>query len=133
VHNSLLKRYDVQGPVWFAECNWDLLLRNFGAAKIQYREVSKFPSVRRDLALLIDQSISYDQIEKIAYSAERKLLREVNLFDVYQGDKLPKGKKSYAVSFMFRDEEQTLTDKHIEKSMERLIKALTEQLGAELR
>lgn len=133
VHNALLKRYDVQGPVWFAECNWDLLLRNFGSTKIQYREVSKFPSVRRDLALLIDQSISYDQIEKIAYSAERKLLREVNLFDVYQGDKLPQGKKSYAVSFMFRDEEQTLTDKHIEKSMERLIKALTEQLGAELR
>ena len=133
VHGALLKRFDVQGPVWFAECNWDLMLRNFGATKIQYREVSKFPSVRRDLALLIDQSISYDQIERIAYSAERKLLREVNLFDVYQGDKLPEGKKSYAVSFVFKDEEQTLTDKHIEKSMERLIKALTEQLGAELR
>jgi phenylalanyl-tRNA synthetase beta chain len=109
------------------------MLKSYGGSKIQYREVSKFPSVRRDLALLIDQSVQYNQIEKIAFSTEKKLLREVNLFDVYQGDKLPEGKKSYAVSFLFRDEEQTLTDKHIEKSMERLVKALIEQLGAELR
>jgi phenylalanyl-tRNA synthetase beta chain len=133
IHPMLLKRFDIVGPVWFAEFNWELMLKSYGGSKIQYREVSKFPSVRRDLALLIDQSVQYNQIEKIAFSTEKKLLREVNLFDVYQGDKLPEGKKSYAVSFLFRDEEQTLTDKHIEKSMERLVKALVEQLGAELR
>jgi phenylalanyl-tRNA synthetase beta chain len=90
-------------------------------------------AVRRDLSLLIDRSISFESIRMAATQAERKLLREINLFDVYEGDKLPAGKKSYAVSFIFRDEEQTLNDKAIEKAMERIMRAVAESTGAELR
>ncbi|HOY49504.1 MAG TPA: phenylalanine--tRNA ligase subunit beta, partial [Flavobacteriales bacterium] len=125
--------YGINEAVWVAVCNWDQLLRQYKKYQLNYQDVPRFPSVRRDLSMLIDASTQFDKIVTIARGTERKLLRDVSLFDVYQGDKLPAGKKSYAVSFTFLDEEQTLTDKQIDKTMERLIKAYQEQIGAELR
>ena len=98
-----------------------------------YTEVPKFPEVRRDLAMLIDRSVKFDQLEQLAFQAEKGLLKNVNLFDVYEGDKLPEGKKSYALSFTLLDENATLTDKQIEKIMEKLIKTYQEKVGAEIR
>lgn len=133
ISQSLAKTYGINEAVWVAVCNWDQLLRQYKKYQLNYQEVPRFPSVRRDLSMLIDASTQFDKIVTIARGTERKLLRDVSLFDVYQGDKLPAGKKSYAVSFTFLDEEQTLTDKQIDKTMERLIKAYQEQIGAELR
>ncbi len=133
VHGSLRKHYDIPNAVFAAELNWLPLWNAYRKAKVSYTEVSRFPTVRRDLALLLSKEVSYAEVARLARQTERKLLKEVNLFDVYEGDKLPAGKKSYAVSFVFGDDEQTLTDKQIEKTMERLLKAFTEQLGAELR
>lgn len=129
----LRKHFDLPASVFAAEINWQPVWNAYRKAKVAYKEVSRFPTVRRDLALLLSKEVSYDQVERLARQTERKLLKEVNLFDVYQGDKLPEGKKSYAVSFIFGDEDQTLTDKQIEKTMERLLKAFSDQLGAELR
>ena len=100
---------------------------------VTYTEISKFPAVSRDLALLLDESVEFEQIEKIAYQTEKKLLKGVKLFDVYEGDKLPKGKKSYAVNFILQDNEKTLNDKQIDAIMKKLITNLTTQLKAELR
>jgi phenylalanyl-tRNA synthetase beta chain len=95
--------------------------------------LSKYPEVRRDLALLIDKSVRFSEIEKIAYASERKLLKAVSLFDVYEGKNLPQDKKSYAVSFTIQDENQTLTDKQIDAVMSKLIKNFEQQIGASLR
>ena len=100
---------------------------------VQYKPVTKFPAVRRDLALLIDESVGFDEIKNIAKKVEQRLLKEVNLFDVYEGKKLTSGKKSYAVSFTFQDEQKTLTDNYIDKIMDKMISSLKTQLGAELR
>lgn len=100
---------------------------------VQYKPVTKFPSVRRDLALLIDESVGFDDIKTIAKKVEQRLLKDVNLFDVYEGKNLTSGKKSYAVSFTFQDEQKTLTDKYIDKIMDKMIESLKTQLGAELR
>jgi len=96
-------------------------------------DLPKFPSVRRDLALLVDKTVKYARIEELARQTERKLLREVNLFDVYEGKGIPEGKRSYAVSFILRDDTATLQDKSIEKTMERLVERFKQELGAELR
>jgi phenylalanyl-tRNA synthetase beta chain len=133
VHADVRKTYGINDTVWVADCNWDQLLKVYLRYKLTYQEVARFPSVRRDLSMLLDASTGFDRIVQIARGTERKLLRDVSLFDVYQGDNLPAGKKSYAVSFTFLDEEQTLTDKQIDKTMERLIKAYQDQIGAELR
>lgn len=133
VHPSLCKTYGIDDTVWVADCNWDQLLSVYKRYTLKYQEVPKFPSVRRDLSMLLDSATGFDRIVSIARGTERKLLRDISLFDVYQGEKLPSGKKSYAVAFTFLDEEQTLTDKQIDKTMERLIKAFQDQLGAELR
>lgn len=101
--------------------------------KVLFSEISKFPAVSRDLALLLDKHVEFTQIEQIAYAAEKKLLKEVRLFDVYEGDKLPEGKKSYAVNFTLQDSTKTLNDKAIDAIMQKLIKNLTTQLHAELR
>ena len=101
--------------------------------KVEFKELSKFPAVSRDLALLIDASVEFAQIEQIARQSEKKLLKKVELFDVYQGKNLPAGKKSYAVNFILEDEERTLNDKQIEAIMQKIIKNLTNKLGAELR
>lgn len=132
VNKSTLKKFDITQPVFYASINWNILLKAFSKNKIEFEEISKFPSVRRDLALLIDKSVKYSQIEELAFSSEKKILKEVNLFDIYQDEKLG-NKKSYAVSFTLLDKENTLTDKQIESVMEKLIKNYKEKLGAELR
>ena len=109
------------------------LLKAVRSAKVSYKELSKFPAVRRDLALLLDKNVQFAEIEKIAYETEKKLLKEVELFDVYEGKNLEAGKKSYAVSFLLQDESQTLNDKMIDKIMSKLVKNLEDKLGAKLR
>lgn len=133
VNKSICKKLDVNADVFFADFNWDNVLSLVGKTKLEFTEIPKFPAVRRDLALLLDKKITYKELEELAYSAERKLLKSVNLFDIYEGDKLEAGKKSYAVSFMLQDEEATLNDKQIDNVMQKLIKTYTEKLGASLR
>ena len=130
---SELKKADGKEAVYYAEFNWDVVLQMLSGKDIQYKVVSKFPSVRRDLALLIDESIAFEEIKAIAKKLEQRLLKEVNLFDVYEGKNLASGKKSYGVSFTFQDENQTLTDKVIDRVMEKMIESLGKQVGAELR
>ena len=134
VGNGVLKQCGVEGTeVYFADLNWSNLMREIKDAKTIYTEIAKYPEVRRDLALLIDKGVTFAEIEKIARETERNLLKEVNLFDVYEGKNLPAGKKSYAVSFILQDAEKTLKDAQIEGIMQRLIKNLTEKLNATLR
>jgi phenylalanyl-tRNA synthetase beta chain len=132
INKTTLKKCDVQQDVYAALFYTEELTNLYNPDKLKYKEVSKFPSVRRDLALLLDKSIKYDQVKEVAEKTERKLLKAVNLFDVYESEKTG-NKKSYAVSFIFQDEQNTLTDKDITKTMDKLIKAYTEQLGAEIR
>ncbi len=130
---GILKKMDIAGEVFYADFDWDLLIKTVRNKKITYQEVSKFPSVRRDLSMLIDKQVSFEQLKQIALKTERKLLREVNIFDVYSGDKLPEDKKSYALSFLFQDEEKTLTDKQVDAIMQKLIINFGKQAGAEIR
>lgn len=127
------KQFDLPSSVWYADLDWAVLLKAHSKSKFQYQEVSKFPSVKRDLALVIDESVSFKGIYQTAVETERKILKDVNLFDVYSGDKLAKGKKSYAVSFVLQDEAKTLNDKQVELVMEKLLNAFKSKLGAELR
>ncbi len=127
------QQFDVDKEVFYAELNYDNLLTLVSQNKVVYKEVVKFPSVRRDLALLLDKSITYQTIKDLASKQERKLLKEVNLFDVYEGKNLPEGKKSYGVSFTFLDENKTLTDVQIDKVMDKMIAAFQKELSAELR
>jgi len=133
VTRSILKSMDIKQDVFYADFNWDLIIERLKKTNIMYTEVPKFPEVRRDLALLIDKAIQFEQLEQLAYQTEKNMLKNVNLFDVYQGDKLPAEKKSYALSFTLQDESATLTDKQIEKIMEKLIKTYQEKVGAEIR
>ncbi len=134
ISKSTLKQTDTQGIVLAAEFEWSTIMRLLGKVKpTRFEEVGKFPSVRRDLALVIAKGVTYQQLEEIAWNTERKLLRELNLFDVYEGDKLGGDKKQYALSFVLQDNEATLTDKQIDKTMEKLQKAFEEQVGATLR
>lgn len=119
--------------MFYAELNWTAILKATKKNQVEFKELSKYPQVSRDLALLVDDSVEFAQIEQIARKTEKKLLRSVSLFDVYQGKNLPDGKKSYAVNFVFEDEEKTLSEKQIEAMMQKLIANLTKQLGAELR
>lgn len=132
VSRADLKRFGISQPVYFADVKWNSLVKAFSKQKIEFEEISKFPTVRRDLALLIDKSVSFKNIEEIAFSTEKKFLKEVNLFDIYEGEKLG-NKKSYAVSFTLLNNEATLTDKQIDGVMEKLISNYKEKLGAELR
>ncbi len=133
VQKSALKAADVSQPVQFAELDEQALLDACRSRTIDFTEVPRFPTVRRDLSLLLEQGVRFEQLRKLAFNAERKLLREVDLFDVYQGDKLPAGKKSYALSFMLQDAEKTLTDDQVDKAMGRIRQAFEKELGAELR
>jgi len=132
INKVTLKKCDVQQDVYAALLYTEQLTNLYNPDKLKYKEVPKFPSVRRDLALLLDKSIKYDQVKEVAEKTERKLLKAVNLFDIYESEKTG-NKKSYAVSFIFQDEQNTLTDKDITKTMDKLIKAYTELLGAEIR
>jgi phenylalanyl-tRNA synthetase beta chain len=133
LQKKVLKHFDINQPVAYALIDFDYLFRSFAGIKPKYKEVPKFPKVRRDLALLIDQQVSFKELEQLAFDTERKILKKVNLFDIYQGDKMEAGKKSYAVSFEFLDETQTLSDQQIEKTMKRLIDAFGSKFGATLR
>ena len=127
------KAFDLDNEVYYAEINWHELMKAVKNVKVSYAEISKFPAVKRDLALLLDKSVQFAEIEKIAYETERKLLKSVELFDVYEGKNLEAGKKSYAVSFLLQDEHATLNDKQIDKIMQKLITNLENKLGAKLR
>lgn len=132
VSRQLLKKYDIGQEVYYAFFNAELLAKLLAKQKIEFRELSKFPAVRRDLALLLDKAVKYKELEDLAFSTEKKLLKEVNLFDIYESEKLG-NKKSYAMSFTLMNEDATLTDKQIDSVMEKLIKGYKEKLGAELR
>ncbi|CEA15021.1 Phenylalanine-tRNA ligase beta subunit [Fermentimonas caenicola] len=133
VSKAIRKSFDIESEVFFAELNWDLLMKDSEKHKVQFFEISRFPEVSRDLALLIDKSVTFAQIEQVALKSERKLLKNVVLFDVYEGKNLPEGKKSYAVNFIIQDEEKTLTDKQIDKVMSKIQQNLQNELGAQLR
>ncbi len=133
VAGAIRKRFGVDAPVFFADLNWTLLMRAMRNQSVTYTDIPKYPAVSRDLALLLDRSVPFAEIERIAYGTERKLLREVRLFDVYEGKGIPEGKKSYAVNFVLQDADKTLNDRTIENIMSRLIQNLTKELGAELR
>ena len=133
VTKKLLKVFDIDNEVYYADFDWKELMKAIRSVKISYKEISKFPAVKRDLALLLDKNVQFAEIEKIAYETEKKLLKEVELFDVYEGKNLEAGKKSYAVSFLLQDESQTLNDKMIDKIMSKLVKNLEEKLNAKLR
>src|SRR5690606_22328616 len=113
--------------------NWDAVIDLTKHKTIVFNNIPKYHEVKRDFALLLDESVSFEDIDRIAYNTEKNLLKNVNLFDVYQGKNLPKGKKSYAVSFTFQDEYKTLTDKQIDKIMNKLQENFTKEVGAELR
>ena len=133
VKPTLLKEFGIKQEVLFADFNWDTILKLTGNQKINVSELQKFPSVKRDLALLLDSKTAFDEVYNLAFQTERKLLKEVDLFDVYEGDKLPDGKKSYAVSFLLQDETKTLADKQIDKIMQKLRQAFEKNLDAVLR
>ena len=133
VAGSVLKSFDIDAPVYYADFNWDNVFMAHRKHKVLFSELPKFPAVRRDLALLIDKNVKFNQIKQLAMKAERKLLREVDLFDVYEGKGIPEGKKSYAVSFILRDDNKTLNEKQIDKTMQRFIQLFKRELGAELR
>ncbi len=133
VHNKILKMMDIEEQVLFADLNWNTILTEIVNHNVRYTELSKFPEVKRDLALLLDKTISFGEIEKIAFESERKYLKSINLFDVYEGKNLESGKKSYAVSFILQDDTKTLTDAQIEPIMKKLQTNFENKLGAKLR
>jgi phenylalanyl-tRNA synthetase beta chain len=133
ISKSLLKTFDIKQPVFAAILNWDLLLKIIPVNPIQYEPVAKFPSVRRDLALVVDNNTTFETLKNIAFGTERKLLKSVGIFDIYEGDKIPEGKKSYALAFVLQDKQKTLTDKVIDKTMNKILKAFEEKAGASLR
>ena len=133
VSKKVAKRCDVDAEVYFADLNWTALTKAVRKNSVSYTEISKYPAVSRDLALLIDKNVEFSRIEQIAYQTERKLLKKVELFDVYEGKNLPAGKKSYAVNFILQDEEKTMGDKQIDAIMQKLITNIKKQLNAELR
>ena len=133
ITKKLQKQFGLDNPVYYAEMNWTALMKVIKKNEVLYTEISKFPAVSRDLALLVDNSVEFAQIEQIARQTEKKFLKKVELFDVYEGDKLPAGKKSYAVNFILQDEEKTMGDKQIDAIMQKLITNIKKQLNAELR
>ncbi|GAB4507634.1 MAG: phenylalanine--tRNA ligase subunit beta [Allomuricauda sp.] len=133
VSRAALKQFDIKQEVFYADLNWDELLKLVSSQNVVFKEIPKFPEVTRDFALLLDESVSFQKVYDIAWKTERKLLKKVNLFDVFTGNNLPEGKKSYAVSFTLMDEKKTLTDKQIDKIMGKLLAQYQKELGAELR
>lgn len=133
VKQSLLKNFDLRNDVFYAEVNWENLMKARGDHKVKYKDLPKFPEVRRDLSLLLDKSVTFDQIREIASKTEKKLLTRINLFDIYEGERIEKNKKSYAVSFILQDPEATLTDERIDRIMKRLMEAYQKELSAEIR
>ena len=133
VDQNILDKFKIRTHVFVANFNWDLILDLIQNKNISYTPVNKFPKIRRDLSLLIDNSISFKQLQKIAKNVNSSLLKDINLFDVYSGDKLPENKKSYAISFVFEDNSKTLTDHQVDEIMNKLIEEYKKSVGAEIR
>lgn len=133
IGRETLKRMDIKQPVYYADLNWTLLLKGYPTKEVQYQEVAKFPEVRRDLALILKKDVTFAAIEQAAMQCEKKLLKRVSLFDVYEGKGIADGFKSYAVSFILQDKDKTLNDKQIESTMAKIQKTLETQLGAKVR
>jgi phenylalanyl-tRNA synthetase beta chain len=133
VRKELLASFGIKQEVLYADINWELLCDRARASKVDFRELPRFPEVRRDLALLLSNEIRFEEIEKLAYLTERKLLKKISLFDIYEGERIGQNKKSYAVTFILRHDEKTLTDQEIDQVMKNLVKAFEEKLGAIIR
>ena len=133
VTNADKKAAGLKQDIFYADFDWAFVLDALKKNKIINKEVPKYPAVRRDLSLLVDQAITFDELKSIAFKSEKKLVKNVQVFDVYQGDKLPEGKKSYALNFTLQDEEQTLTDKQIDTIMQKIITNLAQTANAEIR
>lgn len=132
VNPSLAAKADLKQAAYYAEFDWDLLCKLYSSEN-KFVEIPKYPEVRRDLSLVLSKSIKFDQIKKVAFNIEKKLLKSVNVFDVYQGEKLPDDQKSYSVSFILQDEEKTLNDQQIDKTMQKLMGAFENEVGAVIR
>ena len=133
VSPALARKFDVRQPVFAAEICWQTLLKLVSRVKVKFQEMPKFPEVRRDLAVLIDENVAYADLCRAAQKSVKKILKQVSLFDVYRGDKIPEGKKQYAINFVLQDPEKTLTDQEVEKAMSRLLATFQNQFGAVLR
>jgi len=133
VAKKQLDHFDIKQQVHYANINWDLLIKSLSKKEMQYKAVSKFPTVRRDLAIVLDEHVKFDDLKTLAFKTERKLLKSVGIFDIYHGDKIPEGKKSYALSFVIQDREKTLNDKVIDKTMKKIQLAIEQNFNAELR
>ena len=131
--HSITNTFDVKQDVFYADFNWSLILSLIPSGDTRYRELPRFPEVRRDLALLLDKSVKFEDIELLAYETERRILKKVGLFDVYEGEKIGQGKKSYALNFILQDDSKTLTDKEIDSTMEKLVKAFGRKFNAVVR
>lgn len=132
LNRKVCKAFDIKQEVFFADINWNTLLKMLPKKGLKYENISKFPEVRRDLALVLDENVTFAEIEKLAFETEKKQLKRINLFDEYRGMNLS-GKKQYAISFVLQDSEKTLTDKQIESIMDKFIKTFENKLGAKLR
>ena len=133
VSNEICNYFDVSEDVFMADFNWDKILKITKKNKIKYKDISKFPSMRRDLSLLLDKSVTFEELKDIAVNTDNRILKKINLFDVYEGKQLSKHKKSYSLSFIFEDDSKTLTDKIIDKIMNKLITSFIDKAGAEIR
>ena len=133
VSRSVNKKMDIDCDVFYADLEWNNLMSAIKKHKVSYEEISKFPEVKRDLALLLDKSVTFADIARTANDTERRLLKNISLFDVYEGKNLPEGKKSYAVSFILQDMNKTLTDTQIDGIMNKFIKNFEEKLSAKIR
>ncbi len=133
ISNELLKKFNIEQEVYCIELNWQQLAKDALSETIHYQEIAKFPFVSRDFALLVDQNVQFEDLQKLAFKTERKILKSVTLFDVFEGKSLPKGKKSYGINFNFQDQNKTLTDKQVDKVMEKLLQNFKKDFEAELR
>jgi phenylalanyl-tRNA synthetase beta chain len=133
ISKSYLAKFDIGQDVYYCHMDWDLIMKIIKNNVISYSELPKYPSVRRDLAMLLDKGVTFGQIREIAYRTEKTVLQDIGLFDVYENESLGTNKKSYAVSFILRDNLRTMTDKNIEKTMNNLIRAFENELGARIR
>jgi phenylalanyl-tRNA synthetase beta chain len=131
--SSLLKHFDLKNDVFYANFYWDVILKKIPENKTLFTELPRYPEVKRDLSMVLEKTINFDQVRDISLKAEKNLLREIVLFDVYEDEKIEKGKKSYAVSYTIRDDKKTLTDKEIAKIMDSIARLLQSELGAQIR
>jgi phenylalanyl-tRNA synthetase beta chain len=133
VNKQILQKSDIKAEVYYADFNWNKVMDLIRSNEVIFEELPRFPEVRRDLSLVLNQDVKFEQIRSIVFKAEKKLLKRINLFDVYEGDKIEQGKKSYAISFILQDMEKTLTDQQIDGIMNKLIQSLQKDLGAQVR